>query len=72
MSLSNIKSSMLDLVSKYCQEKFKDKEFNFGEDHIPVSGKVIDKSETIWLRCFRLRFYRSYSMIFLKKNYLNS
>ena len=47
MSLSNIKSSILDLVSKYCQEKFKDKEFNFGEDHIPVSGKVIDKSEII-------------------------
>ena len=37
MSLSNIKTSILDLVSK---------------DYIPVSGKVIDKTETILNQTF--------------------
>ena len=52
MSLSNIKTSILDLVSKNCHEKFKDKEFNSGLDYIPVSGKVIDKTETILNQTF--------------------
>jgi len=43
--LSEIKNKILELVKKYCEHFFKEKEFIPGTSSIPVSGKVLDFEE---------------------------
>lgn len=45
MSQDKLRDEILDLVTKYAEEKYKPKKFQAGESVIPPSGKVIDAEE---------------------------